>query len=524
MKTLWRRSLIAALALLLVVPFTASAHKERDVEFPDGSGSVPRYRTSGPSLVVCKKDTPQRIKKLPPKLEAYNEKLYERCEFHNIQAAVDAVKKKGSRILIQPGRYLEKPSLKPPSDYCKDAAVRARDNDTGNDTLTYEDEKKCRHAKNLIAILGDGPDEDIKCDKRLCDLQMEGTGKSPRDVVIDGKFKKLNVIRSDRSDGAYFRNFTVQHSHFNGLYVMQQDGFVIDRLLGRWNDEYGFLTFAVDHGLYKNCEAFGNGDSGVYPGGEPSFHGARFSVEIKHCRSHDNLLGYSGTGGDSVYVHNNRFWHNSVGISMDSFVGGHPGVPQNSTVIKNNRIYSNNRDYYKYWDDGTCDKPSGKRGYKKGVVCPTFGVPIGTGILTAGGNQNEFAMNSLYNNWRYGTMLIWVPAAVRGEQDPEKQYDTSHFNRYILNIMGRNPAGEVKRNGIDFYWDEEGSGNCWDDNVAATGEITSDPATLPDCEKVPVFSSGNTSKTGMLAPCATWAPDNNHPPGCDWMDKPDKPE
>ena len=31
---------------------------------------------------------------------------------------------------------------------------------------------------------------------------------------------------------------------------METDGFVIDSVVGRWNDEYGFLTFADDHGLY----------------------------------------------------------------------------------------------------------------------------------------------------------------------------------------------------------------------------------------------------------------------------------
>jgi hypothetical protein len=41
---------------------------------------------------------------------------------------------------------------------------------------------------------------------------------------------------------------------------------VIDNVVGRWNDEYAFLTFAVDHGLYTGCEGYGNGDSAIYPG------------------------------------------------------------------------------------------------------------------------------------------------------------------------------------------------------------------------------------------------------------------
>ena len=51
-----------------------------------------------------------------------------------------------------------------------------------------------------------------------------------------------------------------------GFYVIETDGFVIDRMLGRWNDRYAFLTFAGDHGLYVDCEAYGNGGLGAVPG------------------------------------------------------------------------------------------------------------------------------------------------------------------------------------------------------------------------------------------------------------------
>ncbi len=81
------------------------------------------------------------------------------------------------------------------------------------------------------------------------------------------------------------------------VYIMESDGFVIDRMVGRWNDEYGFLTFADDHGLYTDCEAYGNGDSGVYPGAASNINADRghdvdrYAVEIRRCYSHHNLLG-----------------------------------------------------------------------------------------------------------------------------------------------------------------------------------------------------------------------------------------
>ena len=44
--------------------------------------------------------------------------------------------------------------------------------------------------------------------------------------------------------------------------------------------------------------------------------------------------------------------------------------------------------------------------------------------------------NAIYDNWRSGVRLFWVPAAIRGENDPAKQFDTSNGNRFIGNQMG----------------------------------------------------------------------------------------
>jgi hypothetical protein len=197
-----------------------------------------------------------------------------------------------------------------------------------------------------------------------------------------------------------------------------------------------FLTFAVDHGLCTDCEAHGNGDSGIYPGSASDLHGVRHAVQIRRCDSHHNTLGVSGTAGNSLWIHDNDFHHNSAGISFDSFVPDHPGLPQDSSVVEDNRLRSNDVNYYDHWADGTCDRPSAEPGYESGVVCPVVPVPVGTGILLAGGNDNVYRDNRMWDNWRYGGMQLSVPAAVRQETDPEKAFDTSHFNRWIGNTMG----------------------------------------------------------------------------------------
>src|SRR5205823_5576574 len=369
-------ALFAAAALALW-PVVAFSHYERPTQFPDGTGHVPVYRTSGSHLVVCKTDDAdfaKRIAAFPTALQDYNRQLYLEClqsGYRDLQPAVDHVSGPGTTILVLPG------------------------------------------------IFG------------LKDLQIEGTGAAPSDVIFDAQFQKLNVIRGDRTDGLYLRNFTAQRSTFNAVYVIEADGFAVDHVVGRWNTEYGFLSFASDHGLFTKCEAYGNGDSGIYPGGtsdinrDRGFDVSRYAIEVTGCHSHDNLLGYSGTGGDSVWVHDNEFDHNTSGASMDSLFPNHPGLPQNHALFEHNLIHSNNTNYYPYVRDGTCARPYLQRGIEKGVVCPGPGVPVGVGILVVGGNYNLFRDNWIYDNWKIGVAQTWVPGAVRNDFQWAAQEETS---------------------------------------------------------------------------------------------------
>ncbi|GGO73360.1 right-handed parallel beta-helix repeat-containing protein [Nonomuraea cavernae] len=519
MPSLRRIAIVVALVFgQLLAAGAALAHEERPVTLPDGTGSVPVLRTSEPDLLVCKTgkaDFERRIAGFPAALKERNRTLFERCRrdgFRHLQEAVDQVNKPGMTIAILPGLYSEEPSRPAPTGDC--ANLQARWSDWGYQILSFEQQQQCPHNQNLVAILG----------KR--DLQIEGTGANPLDVVIDAEYHKLNAIRADRTDGIYFRNFTAQRTTFNSLYVLETDGFVIDQVLTRWNDEYGFLTFASDHGLYTDCESYGNGDGGLYPGSASNINDGRghdvprYAIEIRRCKSHHNALGYSGTAGDSMWVHDNEFYDNSVGATMDSLWPDHPGLPQNHAKFENNKIYDNNVDYYRYIRDGTCAKPPAQRGYEKGVVCPQVGVPTGTGVLVAGGNYNVFKNNQVWGHRRAAFQLFGVPAFVRGETELAKQTDTSNFNRYEGNVFGVSPTGERRPNGLDVWWDGQGTGNCWQGD---TGGST--PAVLPMCAaQAPALSGGSSRwvaepvKVVKLYLCADYsASEARLPAGCDWF-------
>ena len=302
--------------------------------------------------------------------------------------------------------------------------------------------------------------------------------------------------------------------------------------------------FATDHGLTENCEGVGNGDSAVYPGGAPetdddtapnapdprdtSFYPtARLNQEITRCDLHHNNMATSGTMGNAVHIIHNNIYDNAAGIVTDSFyAGGHPGFPQSGAVFEKNNIYSNNFDDYAAGSD----------------VKSAVGVPLGTGVVIAGGNSDIVRDNRIYDNWRRGTMLLAVPDAIScppGTQTCTAQNatSTSFDDLYTGNVLGLAPNGDRKPNGVDFWWDEfpSNTGDCWRDNVGPDGtnaSWTGDPQRFPtpgmsvpgflpeDCGAPTNVGLGDPLKEAMLAYCANVATGD---PTCDWYQMPPKP-
>jgi len=466
-----------------------------------------------------------------------NGKLARRCRFHEIQPAVTASHNNG-RVVVMPGVYAEPSSRRAPLDDPACASLRIL-NDRGEPTaVSYAYQLKCPNDQNLIAVMGraNGPGTDPakpRPDRHgipnlggciRCNLQIEGSGVSADDVVVDGgrvasgnggpgAGVKDVGIRADRADGFVLRNLTVRHVREHAIYVLESDGYLLDRFKVFYAGEYGVLTFVEDHGVMRNCEAAGHGDSGLYPGAaaetgvqavregtEPTL---RYNQRVSRCDSHHNALGYSGTDGNAVRIDHNNFYDNAMGWSTDVITAsGHPGYPQDSDLIEDNNFYSNNFNPYAEGSD----------------VRPTIPVPVGTGMWIGGGNDNVIRHNRFYDNWRRGAMLYAVPDSFVCQQpddnnlhgcSPEK-VQTSERNRFYGNIMGVAPDGSTRPNGTDFWWDSFPltTGNCWWDNTPAGARaLTSSPGTLPGCSggtnpssSVGVGSPGNEAELlGCLA-------------------------
>ena len=537
--------LVTVAVAAVVAPAASLGHPERPASFPNHElGSVPDRPRGKPNSVVCRPNSEKRIKRdTSGAQQRRNLKLLDRCDFRHIQAAVDAADN-GTYIGVLPGSYRERPSREQPEPdpRCEDDyeaadgdVIGGVDDPSRGETANYEYQRNCPNAQNLIAIVGDDEDEDRECDDK-CNIAIKGQA-GRRDVVIKGggygskPGAKLNLIRADRADGIYLGKFTVRFSDFNNIYAMETNGFRFEKIESAYSREYGFLSFASDNGLYNDLEAFGSGDSGVYPGSGPEGHCERYGIEIRNVNSHDNTIGYSGTAGNGVFAHDNRFHGNATGMTTDSFASGHPGMPQDCAKWQDNDIYSNNLNLFTEERDEYCEidnRPIEERDPTK--VCPTFQVPVGTGLLIAGGNGNIVRNNRIYDNWRDGTKLFFVPASFRGEG--EDGIDTSFENEHTGNQMGVAQDGSRAPNGNDFWWDEQGYGNCWSGNAGPNGSEPTANFVLalhgcPGLPPGPPPAPGNPAKTASQGPCAAWDPQDEalqDPPGCDWFETPPKPE
>lgn len=613
--------------------YPGAAHPARQFVTPQNQ---PKYRAmpAAQRLVVCKKpgdegvaagqDSASLIAAFPAGTrKSVNLQLLNECAFEHLQAAVDAVSVRGTTIYVLPGTYFEQPSVRAldersgassPGDQTFCEAVLAR----GVGALSYEEQFRCRHIQNTVAIFGDPDYTDDNCGDDLegvctnpqtqacnlaasaCvyyDLQIEGTGEKSSDVIFegdfisggnfDGQFRYLNGIRADRADGIYLANFTTQIFEFNSVYVEETDGFVFDRLLSRYVDEYSFLSFASDHGLYESSGGYGVADSVLYPGSGADIYKnaahagvdlrARQGTEIRNSYAHHAALGYSGTAGNAPWVHHNTFRKMQSGLATESVFGGHPGMPQDHGLFEDNLIYNNNKDYYRFVNDnGPCivqtprDRGVVPAEYKEFdrlppevqeaildriVVCPPIPFPTGTGFLIGGGNYDITQNNTVFDNWRQGFMLFHAPAAlrstyvnnllslnldsiVRGVAEPidtdlTNPFDNSHYNRYLGNHFAENTLvtpSRLQPNGVDFWFDNSGVGNCWADNTSFAGSVTFDTGnplqTLPsNCPDGPLPNTleqtlaENPLRIAFLLPCINYSrTDPASKDGCEFFE------
>ncbi len=501
----------ATLALVFVLLATAaSAHNERRDPSPIRPGPVPDLnRGNLHTLVVCKassKPTRAELKDIRYRLRTttgaalaeaqtenvawhLNNKLFKKCRFEHIQEAVNAAVD-DTDILVLPGVYREEPSRAAPTS-CNTCG----DNPDGSFSYAYH--LAHPNDQSLIAVLG------------AKNLTIAGTGVHMEDVLIDVGFAKDVGVRCDQCSGFIIRNLWERDANEHGIYVLYSDGYVFDHVRGTFNKEYSLFSYASDNGLYTDCIAEGGGDSGMYIGADPDTHALvpfRYSAEVRRCIMRHSALGFSGTQGNSVWMHDNEFVDNAIGISYDT-ENSHQNFPQRWSVIENNLIHDNNFDIYA----SNSDVPARGPGYD------FFRYPVGTGAWIVGGTDNVIRNNFIYNNIRFGWLLARNPLEM-------PMPSTVDRNSFTGNIVGTDPGGGAAPNhtepsfqpgvsgyqpgGSDFIWDETGLNNCWGPHDPRSGPVKTDPPNAGNPLSVPGpcpsvnTGPGSSLKDQLLLNCA----------------------
>ena len=634
-----------AVALIAVgVPGVASAHLERPSYWPDpapdasvtppAGGGVPTARTlasavtgAGPGevRVVCQgedgraslrrarrsirraRTTGFKLRPSQPtirysarqarRMERLNRRLAALCRYQSVQQAVND-SGNNDRIVIMPGVYTEPESRgRPQNDERCNPELLQRDA-SGDPTPSFAYQVTCPNDQNLVYVQGRAvtgeplavpredrqgiPEQELGTCVR-CNLQIDGSGPKPEDVILDAgenyqgsgpEAKPLGhakhvVMRVDRADGFVGRNMLFRGGLEFGFYVEETDGVLLDRTHFFWNADYGHLSFTTDHQLVQNCDGMGAGDAAIYPGAAPEtgsqatdFYpdAPRRNTVITKCDMRNSALGYSGSMGNAVRITDNHIYGNTTGIASDTLSSaGHPGFPADSAEVDHNYIYSNNFNLY------VEDPP----------VRPLVTVPVGTGIIYAGMNDARVHDNWFFDNWRFGAMLFSVPDALTSAGGaegaiypgiscagaPDNQLSTSCGNHYFGNRLGQVPAGftfpdaldrfgvphgeaggEPLPNGTDFWWDEflTNRWNCWYDNVGPLGTpdgVTGPggaggtpglpPNPLPDCSggesQDQSVGMGDVAKEVYLVDCSEGPDDESGPLDCDWWTTPARP-
>jgi hypothetical protein len=496
------RTLVVPLALVLVAA-PALAHKERPIDSPVRSGSVPDLnRVNSRSVVVCKassKPTRAEHRDILNRLRTAtgdelaqaqaedaawhrNSRLFKKCRYEHIQEAVNAASD-DTDILVLPGVYREEPSR---------AAPTTSGGDLSDGSYSYEYQAANPNDQNLIGIMG----------KK--NITLEGTGLTPADVLIDNGFTKDVGVRCDRCEGFIVRNLTQQDANEHGIYVVDSDGYIFDRAIGRYNKEYSLFSFASDHGLYTDCEAMGGGDSGLYIGGQPDTHAfGRFAAEVRNTKMYHSALGFSGTQGSSIWMHDNDVFDNAIGLSFDS-ENDHPNFPERWSLIENNRLHDNNFDIYA----PTSDVPA------RGPAYDFFRYPVGTAMWIIGGDDNIIRNNIIWNNIRFGFILARNPQEAPLPSEVQR-------NQVYGNKIGVDPDGNAApnltafpptsctpgtcyaRGGSDFFWDQTGNDNCWGAQDPASGTVKTDPDPIPGpCPMMNLGGTGSPAKLLLLLNCS----------------------
>ena len=262
---------------------------------------------------------------------------------------------------------------------------------------------------------------------KVCNADLTIRGEDRNAVILDGQSQLTNGF-TVLADNVVLENMTAHHYLGNGFFWTDQTGYRGSYLTAYDNGDYGIYAFGSRHGEFDHSYASGSPDSGFYIG-------QCFPCDaiINDVRSEWNGLGYSGTNaGGNLVIENSEWDQNSAGI-VPNTLDSEKMPPQRGATLIGNYVHDN--------------------GNAKAPYTIWAHIPLGTGILIAGGDKDYITQNRVENNPDYGILVL-------GNIDQNFWIATG-------NVVERNT---VKNSGIAdlALGAPSGANDCFSDNQATT--------------------------------------------------------
>ena len=214
----------------------------------------------------------------------------------------------------------------------------------------------------------------------VCTADITIRGEDRNATVLDGQSHLTNGFYV-LADNVIIENMTAHHYIGNGFYWAYQTGYRGSYLTAYDNGDYGIYAFGSRHGEFDHSYASGSPDSGFYIG-------QCFPCDaiINDVKSEWNGLGYSGTNaGGNLLLENSEWDLNSAGI-VPNTLDSEQGAPQRGVTVTGNYVHDN--------------------GNVKAPYTVWAHIPLGTGILVAGGDKDYITGNRVVNNPEYGILVL----------------------------------------------------------------------------------------------------------------------
>jgi parallel beta helix pectate lyase-like protein len=332
-------------------------------------------------------------------------------------------------------------------------------------------------------------------------VKIEGAKKRYLKVIGDVKHPDKVVVELKGQHGAAAQNgffilgadqvrvagFQAQHYKANGFFALNVRGYEFDHDIAKFGGTYGLYAFNSYGGVMINDVGAWNNDAGFYIGQTPRQTKPTRSI-VRNVKAYGNVIGWSGTNMRYVTITKSQFWNNGTGI-VPNALDSEKFPPAEDNVISDNDVFWNNFNYY-------LGAPFKLEGTSVGEVA----YPTGVGILLYGGHRNTVSNNRVYGNWLTG--IGGLQAITLKDQGNA----TLVGNKVTGNQLGLNGSD---MNGVDLFYDGDGSDNCYSSNTGVTTTVPANPAVFAPCP----FSGANTFDSTAQQTAIGWAVNPDHEAG-----------